>query len=203
MWECVIDNHEDFNEPMELRYTDMDQVSPSMLGVSDILWQNLNRIREIEKEIEAIRFLQFGEQWANEDGMYIDAENGLNWIQLQSEKCGLEAGNLRLRENLDTLLLEWQRLAGTSSAQFDKYKAVVLKSLEGIARVRLIYAWDENLNFDENDALYSHFVWEIHSLIYFFWFEDRQHSIYAFEGNANFESIYTQIEWMTFEDISK
>ena len=139
MQECAINNHPDFQEPMEFKYTNIDQIQPTISWINDILWNNLGRIREIDKQLGNTFPKQIVETWANDNWMQHSAEIWLQWIQLQSERCWLEAWNQRLLENISHLLWEAKNLARKKPDQYEKFKNMTLKTIEAVAKSRVIF----------------------------------------------------------------
>ncbi len=197
MSECLVENHTDFNESIELTYTDIDQISITRESFNKTLWENLRRIQELEDRIKAINVWEWNDWWENER---VDTEKWLELTQLQSEIYTLTAENKHLKENLRRLLWEEQRLARTSPEQFNKYKDNVRLFLDGVIDVRLMLEGRKEIVFNPKNQLHLNFLQDIYSHISFFWFT-WDDAIKAFQDTHSLDIIHAKITLMSFEDL--
>lgn len=201
MAECAIENHKDFNEPMEVNYTDVNQIWPILASVEKLIQSNIGKISKLESEIESVGELQLNEQWVNDRGTLKDADSWLEWINFQTQKCALEAANLRFIENASNLILKAQNLARQNPEQFEKYKTIVMNQIDNM---ELLVAFGSNQLW--KDIFVENAIEVLLTYLDFFDIDRNILDVYFSEENFptfGLSILKAKIERMKFEDISK
>jgi hypothetical protein len=201
-WEnptCTIENHPDFNEPSEIRFTSVEQIIPTLR----VTWtQGLyRRRRDLEQELASIRFQHITERGVAENGVYHDVNSWLRGIAIQAEICWLNTQINQLEKNTEWLLVQWKELARKNEWEFGLYRDYVLSIIDGewgMIDLRIILLWQEKL---PEDSSYVDAILEP-NIKYFdiFWITEADLRWYI--ANPTWlDDLYTRIQTFQFSDL--
>lgn len=163
MTKCWIESNSsetNYKEPEELYFSHIDQALPAIKSINDVIDSNLKRIREIVAELRDIYPKQILTNWFDENNVPIDVSIWLKWIQLQSEKCWLEAWNKRLKQSRNWILEIAWNLARKDAIQFTAYKEQAENELVSVVYMRALYIADDkwfNVNEEWMDSMLDYF----------------------------------------------
>lgn len=201
-WEnptCTIENHPDFSEPSEIKFTSLEQLIPTLKEVG--LQGKYTRRREVEWELESIRFKQLSQKGVAENGLYHDVNSGLKGIALQAELCWLDAQIHQLEKNTEWLLARWKELARKNEWEFGLYRDYVLSVIDGeggIIDLRIIFLRQEKV---PEDSSYVDAILEP-NIKYFdiFWITEADLRWYI--ANPTWlDDLYARIQAFSFTDL--